>query len=245
MRVLREMTGVELQLFLREPITVVFVLVLPVVVLVILNGIFGNAPAEFYDGLGAIDYYTPAYVALIVATIGVLSLPVQLAGYRERGVLRRLRASAMPVAVVVGAQVLVAVIIGGATAALLTALSTLAYGGSPPDDWIGAVLAFLLVTVAFAAVGVLLGVLLPTARAAQGVGVLLFFVFLNLGGAGAPAAILPETMATVQALVPLTPATTLLRGPWLGLGWDAGAAAVLVGMLAVSVGVIAWRLHRE
>lgn len=76
---------------------------------------------------------------MIVATIGILSLPVQLAGYRERGVLRRFRASAMPVAVVVGAQVPVAVIIGAAAAVLLTALSTLVYGGSPPDDWVGAV----------------------------------------------------------------------------------------------------------
>lgn len=50
MRVLREMTGVELKLFVREPVTVVFVLVLPLVVLVILNGIFGNAPAEFSRG---------------------------------------------------------------------------------------------------------------------------------------------------------------------------------------------------
>lgn len=100
-------------------------------------------------------------------------------------------------------------------------------------------------TVTFAAVGVLLGVVLPTARAAQGVGVLLFFVFLNLGGAGAPAAILPDAMATVQAFVPLMPATTLLRGPWLGLGWDGGAIAVLVGMLVVSVALVGWRLRRE
>jgi hypothetical protein len=70
-------------------------------------------------------------------------------------------------------------------------------------------------------------------------------MFLNLGGVGAPAAILPEAVATVQAFVPLTPATTLLRGPWLGLGWDTGAIAVLVGMLAVSVALVGWRLHRE
>ena len=36
-----EMTWVELKLFLREPLTVMFVLVLPLVILYVLNGVFG------------------------------------------------------------------------------------------------------------------------------------------------------------------------------------------------------------
>jgi len=50
----------------------------------------------------------------------------------------------------------------------------------------GVVVGFVLVSVAFAALGALLGVVLPTARSAQGLGVLLFFVFMMLGGAGPP-----------------------------------------------------------
>lgn len=97
MRTLREITWIELKLFAREPLTVVFVLVLPLIVLYVLNGVFGNTPdPSVYEGLGPVDYYTPVYVGLVVATIGVLSVPTHLASYREQGVLRRFRASAMP-----------------------------------------------------------------------------------------------------------------------------------------------------
>lgn len=91
----------------------------------------------------------------------------------------------MPLLLLV-AQVLVAVIVGTTAAGLLVVLSTTLFGGAPPADWVQVGAAFVLVTVAFASLGVLLGVLLPTARAAQGVGVLLFFMFVNLGGAGPP-----------------------------------------------------------
>jgi len=60
MRALGEMTWVELKLFAREPLTVVFVLVLPVVVLYVLNGVFGSQPPDptVWEGLGAVDFYT-------------------------------------------------------------------------------------------------------------------------------------------------------------------------------------------
>lgn len=245
MRRLAEMTLVELKLFLRDPLTVVFVLLLPVAVLVILDGIFGNVPDEFFGGVGAVDFYTPAYVALVVATIGVLALPVQLAGYRERGVLRRFRASPIPLLLLLGAQVLVAVVIGTVAAGLLVVLSTTVFGGAVPSDWLPVVGAFLLVATAFASLGVLLGVLLPTARAAQGVGVLLFFVFMNLGGAGPPPELLPDAMGTIGSLVPVTPAGELLRALWLDTGWHPTAVIAMAAVVAVSLPVATWRLRRE
>ena len=244
MRALREITWVEFKLFTREPLTVLFVLVLPLIVLYVLNGVFGNQPdPEVYAGVGPVDFYTPAYVALVVATVGVLSVPVHLAGYREQGVLRRLRASALPPVTLLAAHVVIAVAVGAAGAVLLTALSVVGYDGALPHDWPGVVAAFLLVTVAFAAVGTLLGVVLPTARAAQGLGVLLFFVFLMLGGAGPPAEVLPAAMATIGDVVPLSHAGALLRGPWLGLPWDGGAIAVMSGLLVVSLPLTWWRLR--
>jgi ABC-2 type transport system permease protein len=136
-------------------------------------------------------------------------------------------------------------LIGAAASGLLVLLSTVVYGGAPPADWAAVAAAFLLVAVAFASLGVLLGVLLPTARSAQGVGVLLFFVFMNLGGAGPPPELLPDPMETVGNLVPVTPASELLRGPWLGLDWEPAAAIAMAGLVGVSLLVGVWRLRKE
>ncbi|MBS3941437.1 MAG: ABC transporter permease [Actinobacteria bacterium] len=246
MRVLRELTWVELKLFAREPMTVVFVLVLPVVVLYVLNGVFGDQPNPgVWEGHSPVDFYTSAYVALVVATMGVLSLPVHLASYREGGVLRRFRASALPRWTLVGAHVLVAVISGLVGSVLLTAVSVLGYDATLPRDWVGSAAAFLLVTLAFCAFGSFLGLVLRTARAAQGLGVLLFFVFMMLGGAGPPREVLPDAMVTLADVVPLTYAARALRAPWLGLPWDTAATTVMAGMLLVSVLLVAWRSRSE
>lgn len=246
MKALRAMTWVELKLFVREPLTVMFVLVLPLVVLYVLNGVFGSQPEPtVWQGLSPIDFYTSAYVALVAATAGVLSLPVHLAGYREQGILRRFRASAVRPTALVGAHMAVTVVIATAGAVLLTVVSVIAYDAALPEDWVGVVAAYLLTAVSFAGLGALLGFLLPTARAAQGLGVLLFFVFMMLGGAGPPKEVLPTALSRIADGIPVTHAAALVRGPWMGEGWDGQALLFMLAMLAVSLGLTAWRLRRE
>jgi ABC-2 type transport system permease protein len=240
------MTWVELKLFVREPLTVMFVLVLPVVVLYVLNGVFGNQPdPTVWQGLSPIDFYTSAYVALVAATAGVLSLPVHLAGYREQGILRRFRASAVRPTALVGAHMAVTVVIATMGAVLVTLVSVIAYDAAVPEDWVGVVSAYLLTALSFAALGAFLGFLIPTARAAQGLGVLLFFVFMMLGGAGPPKEVLPTAMSRIADVVPVTHAGELMRGPWMGDGWDGEALLFVLAMLVVSLGLTAWRLRSE
>jgi ABC-2 type transport system permease protein len=94
MRTLLKLTGVEVKLFIREPVTLVFTLVLPIIFLFVMGGVFGNTPnPKVYRGVGAMDYYMPSYFGLVMMAIGTVALPVHIAGYRERGVLRRFRAS--------------------------------------------------------------------------------------------------------------------------------------------------------
>ena len=240
------MTWLELKLFAREPLTVVFVLVLPVVMLYILNGVFGDkADPTVWEGRSPIDFYTSAYVALVVSTAGVLSLPVHLAGYRESGVLRRFRASAVHPAAMVGAHMAVTALIGSVSVVVVAVLSVAWYGAALPESWPGVLAAYLMVVVTFAALGSLLGFVLPTARAAQGLGVLLFFVFMLLGGAGPPREVLPAAMRAVSDGVPVTYAARLLRSPWLDGSWDGTATLVMLGLLLVCLGLTAWRIARE
>ncbi|HEX2894198.1 MAG TPA: ABC transporter permease [Marmoricola sp.] len=247
MRGFLALTWIELKLFAREPLTVVFVLVLPLVLLYVLNGVFGEAPPDpaVYQGIGAVDFYTSAYVALVAATAGVLSLPVHLAEYRQQGVLRRFRASAVRPGVLLAAHMVVAIVGATLGAVLVVAVSLVSENLTSPASWPGVLGAYALVVVAFAGLGTLLGVLVPTARAAQGLGVMLFFVFMMLGGAGPPREVLPGTLAHVSDAVPVTYAGRLIRDQWLGRGWDLGAIAVMAGVLVASLLLTTWRLGRE
>jgi ABC-2 type transport system permease protein len=234
MKTLKKTTWVELKLFAREPLTVVFTFAIPLMLLYILGGVFGNAPdPKVYRGRGAMDFYVPAYIALSVAALGLISLPVHLASYRERGVLRRFRASSIPVWGVFGAQIVVTIVVGVLASALLIALGEVSYHIQSPKSLPGVLAAYALSALTFAVLGLFLGMLLPTARAAQGAGVLLWFGMLLVGGGGPPAEILPKAMVQVGDVTPLKHVVVLLQDPWFGLGWNGTQMLIVAAFLAV------------
>jgi ABC-2 type transport system permease protein len=249
MRALRKMTLVELKLFVRDPMTLVFTFAFPIVVLVVLAGVFGNAPetndqgGPAFRGVGQTDYYVPAYIALTISSVGLIALPVRIAGYRELGVLRRFRASSAPLVSVLGAQLVMLLVVTAVGSILLTSLGFLGYGIAAPESIGLVLLGFLLVAVSFAAIGLLLGALMPSARSAQGVGVMLFFVMMFLCGAGPPRDVMSSGMRWAGDVLPMTYAITVLQDPWLGFGWDLTGAAVMAAT-AVASGVAAFRFFR-
>jgi ABC-2 type transport system permease protein len=241
---MRKMAAVELKLFLREPLTVVFALALPLITLFVLGGVFGNQPGtEGFGGEGPLDFYTPAYVGLVLASIGVVSIPTHLAGNRERGVLRRFRASSVPAASVIGAEVAVSLIIALVSGVVLVGCALLVYDVNPPDAPLLLIAAFALSALAFSAMGVMLGSLIPNARAAQAAGMLLWFVMLFLSGAGPPPEVLSAPLRAISYAVPLTFVVRLLQAPWLGNGWGWADAGIVAG-IGVVAGLVTARFFR-
>ncbi len=237
MRVLFKLTWVEIKLFIREPITMVFTFALPLIFLFVMGGVFGNTPDPeglIFRGVGPMDYYIPAYIGLISASIGVVALPVHLTGYRERRVLRRFRASSISIWAVFGSQVVVSLAISILGALLLIAAALVAYDASLPESPGLVVAAFVLSVLSFAAVGVFLGAILPTTRAAQGLGLILFFVMMILSGAGPPREVMTEAMHWIADATPLRYVVLTLQDPWLGFGWNVHASLVVGGFLVAA-----------
>jgi ABC-2 type transport system permease protein len=175
MRSLMKLSRVELKLFIREPIAMVFTFVLPVLFLLIMGEVFGNTPASgdedivAWRGFGPMNVYTPSYIGLVMAAIGLFSIPVHLTSYREQGVLRRLRATSISIWALFGSQLMVSLSLIIVCSIILVTLAFPIYDVMAPESMALLVLAFLTSAVAFTAIGILLGSLLPTSRAAQGI----------------------------------------------------------------------------
>jgi ABC-2 type transport system permease protein len=240
MRTLFKLTWVEIKLFTREPITVIFTLALPIIFLFVMGGVFGNTPSpDVYRGVGAMDYYMPSYYGLIMMAIGTVALPVHLAGYRERGVLRRLRASSFSVWTVLGSQMLVSFVIAIVGCILVTILGFLVYQPHAPVNIVGLIAAFILGGICFTCFGFFLGAVLPSIRAAQGIGMLLFFVMMILGGAGPPPEVMSRVMQVIGEITPLHWVIYMLQNPWLGFDWHTNASLITAGITVVSAGLAA------
>jgi ABC-2 type transport system permease protein len=245
-RAVRAVSWIELKLFLREPVTVIFTLALPPLVLFVLAQVFGNTPdPSFYRGVGPITFYTPAYIALVVASLGLIGLPVHLASYRERGVLRRLQAARLPVRVLLASQLFVMLVGAVAGAAVLLAMARVRYDVRWPVSWTGVVFALVVGVLAFGALGVLIGVAIRTARAAQGVGVLLWFLMMMVSGSGPPPEVLGGALRAVGTAMPLKHLVVAVQDPWLGRGVNWAETALLLAILAVAGGLAVPALRRR
>lgn len=227
----RRLIGVELRLLLRDPLTLTFVLAFPIVSMLIIGGSFGRTPDEVFP-VNPAHWYVASYFSIVIGATGLIMLPVHIASYRERGVLRRFAAAGFPRWSFALAQLVVGLCSIAVAGALLLAVAAPVYGVPAVHDLSRAAAGVVAGSVAFVSLGVLLGTVLPSARSAQAVGLLLFFPSFLLGGGGPPPAVMSPALRELSERLPLALVTDAVRDPWLGIGTGAGS---LVAVLVVAV----------
>ncbi|HEV2935838.1 MAG TPA: ABC transporter permease [Streptosporangiaceae bacterium] len=231
----------ELKLMTRDPLVLTFVFAFPVVTMLIIGGAFGTKPNPGFEGANPAHWYVASYLTVVIAAAGLVMLPVHLASYRERGVLRRFAAAGFPRWSFAIAQLAVGLATTAVACALLLAVAAPVYGVPALHDGWRVVLALALGAVGFVSLGVLLGTLLPSARSAQAVGLLLFFPSFLLGAGGPPPHVMGSVVRHVAGPLPLTLLTNAVRGPWLGLGSATGSLVAVAGLAAAACLIAARR----
>lgn len=239
MKTVLKLVRTELRLVLREPLVLAFVFAFPIVTVLVIAGSFGADDAHSFAFVNPSQWYVASYLAVVIAAIGLVMVPVHLAGYRERGVLRRFAAAGFPRWSFAAAQLIVGVILTLVASAVLLVVAGLVYGLPPVHNPVATAAAVLLGAVAFTSVGLLLGAVVPTARAAQGVGLLVFFPSFLLGGGGPPPDAMSSAMRQIAKFLPLTHVTLAIRQPWLGIGHGSWDLVIVAGVLAASA--LGWR----
>lgn len=230
----------EIKLLAREPMTLLMSLLFPVVLLVLLAGAFGTEPSSEFGGIGGVDFYVPVYLAATIAAMGFLGLPTHIAAYRESGVLRRFQAAGMPGRAMLIAQVVVMTLLVAVGAVIMVGLGLGAYELSAADSPIGVAVGLAAGTLAFAAIGALIGSLVSTARAAQGLGLAMFFGLFFIAGGGPPPVLLPDVINTAIDWTPMGPLVDAVSDPWHGAGWNTTALIALFAITVVT-GLLAGR----
>src|SRR5947209_3125351 len=203
-----------LRLMARDPGVLSVVFAFPVVTMLIIGGAFGTAPDPAFGNVNPAHWYVASYLTVVIAATGLVMLPVHLASYRERGVLRRFAAAGFPRWSFAIAQLVVGLLTTAVACALLLAVAAPVYGVPAVHDAWRVAVALPLGAVAFVSLGVLLGSLLPSARSAQAVGLLLFFPSFLLGAGGPPPHVMGSVVRQVAGPLPLTLLTNAVRAPW-------------------------------
>jgi ABC-2 type transport system permease protein len=218
MKALLKLVWVEFKLYMRQPQAAFFALVFPLLLLFMFGSIYGNKPTPFFGGHGMVDVSTPAYIAIIMGSTGLMSISIIVSTYRERGVLRRFRAAPVHPTAIIGSQVAVNFVMTLAGALVLVAGSVLAYHMRFTGS-VGAVF-------------------LGFTLSAQILAMLLYFPNIFLSGATVPKEIFPPAMRLVSKAVPMTYVVNLLQGLWFGSPWGKHITEVVVLAALLVVGVV-------
>jgi ABC-2 type transport system permease protein len=202
---------------------------------------YGNTPTAMFGGYGSMDISMPAYTALLLGTVGFLSVPITISGYRETGVLRRFRATPVQPLTYILADVVANLIMTLLGMLGLVIAGWLLYRVRFEGQVLAVILAVVFSGLAMFTIGYLIGSLAPSARTAQVIGMVIFYPMMFLSGASVPLEVMPETIRRVASFLPLTYVVKLLRGLWFGEAWGEHLlpTAVLGGILVVGTALAA------
>jgi ABC-2 type transport system permease protein len=238
---------IQFKLYLREPVAFFFSLAYPALLLLLFGFIFGNQPDPGFWGrnFGTVDASVPAYTGIIIGTVALMGIPIDTAASRETGVLRRYRATPLRPATFLLASVTVYLAIALLGMGILILTGKLVFGLRVAGSCVSILTAFVLSAFSFFSLGYLIASIVPTARMAQAIGMVIFFPMMFLSGAGMPLQLLPEKLRMVSDYLPMSYMVRLIQGLWFGVAWRELwlPTLVLAGMLVVGT-ALSTRLFR-
>lgn len=215
LKAITALTKAEIILFIREPSSFFFTLIFPLLMMLLFSSIWGNEPFPGQE-FGYVDFSVPAFIGMVMATSGIMSLTVSIATYREKGILKRFRATPVkPDSILIGQLFSVLLVtIAGVVVLILAGiiLFNLKFFGNVFEF----VFVFFLSAGSIAAFGFIPASLVPTARSGVVTANILFFPMLFLSGAALPLSMLPDFLQKVSLIFPLTHAIKLMQEVWLG-----------------------------
>jgi ABC-2 type transport system permease protein len=235
MRGLGKLFQVDMKLYLREPSGAFFTLVFPLMMLFLFGGLNGNTPHQEWGGYGMVDYSLPGYIALIIATTGLPALIITMAVARERGILRRLRATPLLPQAILTAQVLTLLVMTTVGVIILIVTARLVFHLRFAGDWFSVFVAFLLGSFSVFALGFVLAGFAPTARTGLMFSNLVFYPMIFLSGATIPIFLFPKWLQPYMKILPLYHVVSLVRGLWFGDPWSKHFSEVTI-LLAIIIG---------
>lgn len=235
----------DFRLYLRDWLTIFWMLIYPILMLVIFGSMFGSQPGDL-PGTRYIDVYVPALCAMNVISVSVFTLNINMLTQRENGILRRYRVSPIRASAVLASHSMqgLFLILAGAVeiivvaklvwdinitfTALLTLFGCLVFG-----------------CISFFSLGFAMSGLTRSAGAASGLAMVVFFPMIFLSGISMPVEVLPAFMQKISSWLPMTHFVKLAQGVWQGQALSGfGVELVAMGGFAVVSWVLAFLLFR-
>jgi ABC-2 type transport system permease protein len=210
-KLFRHQLGGEQRLYWRSRELAFFTFLFPIIIFSLLASVYGHDTIKREHNVSAKGYLLAGILGYGVVSTAFAGLAIVLVLRRESGVLKRVRGTPLPPATYLGSVITSTVIVYAIEAVVLILLGRVAFHIPLPDEWPSVVLAVLLGTLAFAAMGIALTGLIRSGDGASAVVNAIYLPISFLAGAFWSAQSFPHFLTVISEILPLTHFIRLMR----------------------------------
>jgi len=246
LRLVGHQSRYDLLTFVRDPAATFFTLALPIIFLVLFVTLFGDERLD--SGLSTSTYYVPGIVALAIISANLFNMAIGLTELREAGMLKRLRGTPLPPRVFIASRMAGGAAVGLVMTAILLLLGRVLYGVAIPGTaMVGFVLALLVGSATFSALGIAMTAVIPSLAAAPPIANAVTLPLFFVSGIFVPSEQTPDWMQKVADAFPVKPLSEALLTAFdpatsgLGIAW---AQLAVVAAWGIGGALIAARTFR-
>lgn len=206
-------------MYVRNRVALFWVIAFPIGLMLLFGAVWGNQTLDPTNpqSFTLISYMVPSMIVLSLMSNGLVGNAGAMAVWREKGILRRIQATPLPVWQFLLARILMQATIMVGQAGLLVGTSMLAFG-TKYDLWglVQAIPPVVVGAVVFMAMGQAVAAVVRKSDTVQLVAQAINFPLMFLGGLALPIQALPEGLQALGKYLPSSMMADLVRAPLLG-----------------------------
>jgi ABC-2 type transport system permease protein len=231
------------KIFWRNPASVFFTVMFPVIVFLILAVVFNGETVHVRGGVDATTYYVPAIMTLSIISATMQTLAMTLVIAREDGRLKRGRGTPMPPWVFIAGRIGNSIVVALLMLILLATIGAVLYSVDVPWDRLPAILLTLVVGAAsFCCLGIALTAAIPSQDAAAPIVNALLLPLYFLSGVFIPEDQLPSGVVHFADLFPVRHFFDAFLDAYVPVGgaavsWDNLAIVALWGVAGLLLAI--------
>jgi ABC-2 type transport system permease protein len=227
------------RLFWRNRESAVFVFIFPPMLYLLLGAVYTGRS----EGFKLADVLLVGLIGYGCANTAFAGLAITLVIRRESGVLKRLRATPLPMPTYLSGVLCSTLAVFVLQMLVTIALGLTLYGASGPKNWLGMIPSVLVGVACFAGMGFGIASLIRSAEGASAVVNLIVLPMAFLSGSFGPTRHYPEVLQWIADVLPLTYLIDLMKDVYLRNGSFLGHPKEIAIMLAWGLAgvLVAWR----
>ncbi|MBA9086377.1 ABC-2 type transport system permease protein [Fontibacillus solani] len=215
------------------------ILIFGILMPIILAALFGYVMSKDASSNGAsmFEYSFPAVTTIGILATGVMGVPLTIADYRHRGILKRFQVTPISPLQIILAQVVIQLSSALVSFIGVTLVYTILFGYEMRGSWGLFLLAYSLVLAAMYSIGIFIGSVVPDQKSANLWSSIVYFSMLLFSGATIPYEIMPIFIQKIMNLLPLAQGIHLMKQVSIGEPFQDVVLAIIVMVVCIVVGL--------